>query len=360
MDGKVQKVPSLGLLAVPHPANAEGFTVSVPIPDPDPSLAGFPDHGPRGATSEHGRMAEEPAPWVPKPLNLTEAEMTTQLAEKQGRLQKAQAAYQQAAMLYATELGEWERGREYALTGVTDVDRRKQIVAEYEGKKSERLGSYLSMLAATETAAIRAADDLDQYSRRIAVTVKATPPQLPEALRAKASELLPILRAEVDSLPLGTLRDRLRLALIQEDDAAAYLLATLLPPRLDTRTPEAALTADGRVRFDSADDPAKSELRSLIRQTRDRFKDASLGTLAGKASSSRDKAGNLRASVTRGQRVRRGQPAPFLAAYQRLYNNAGPDIPWTAPEPPKPRPPTVALNPETGKPLKIPEGVVLD
>ena len=359
MDGKIEKVPVSGMLPIEHPANADGFIVSVPISDPDPSLAGMPDLGYRGPMPGSGHPSETPPVWTPTPLDVSADRMGQDLATRLGRVTAAQHVYDRAAMLFETHRSEQEKGLAFALTGVTDPNRRKEIEHEHDAKRGTLLRPFRDDLVAKERVALKAAEDLDRYAQRIAVSVKATPPQLPESLRAKASELLPMLKAEVESLPLGTLRDRLRLALIQEDDAAAYVLATLLPPRLDTRTPEAALTADGRVRFDSADDPAKSELRSLIRQARDRFKDASLGTLAGKARASRDKAGSLRSAVTRGKRQRSGQPAPFDAVYQKM-TGSGPLVPWTAPEPPKPRPPTVALNPETGKPLKIPEGVVLD
>ena len=352
---KIEKVPASGMIEIEHPANADGFIVSVPIVEPDPSLAGMPDYGPRGATAEHGRLATEPEPWVPTPLNLTADRMTQELSDREGRVNTAQRAYDLSAMLYATELGEWERTRDHALTGVVG-ERRAQIEKEYETKKTDRLGSYLQSLAATETAATRAADDLDRFAQRVGVSVRATPPVLPESLRSKAAELLPILRAEVETLPLGTLRDRLRLALQTEDDTSTYLLATLLPARLDTRTaPASGTLPDGRIRLDMADDPARSDLRGLVATARARFKDGSLSGLATEATKGRDKAGALRTAVTRGRRTRMNQPAPFLASYQRMYPSPSPDVPWTAPEKPKPRLPTRGLNPVTGEPFDIPQ-----
>jgi len=137
----------------------------------------------------------------------------------------------------------------------------------------------------------------------------------------------------VEALTLAGLRDRLRLALQSGDGAATYVLSVLVPVRLTA--------PDG-------DASAKRELRSLIQQARERFKDATLSELATEATQGRRKAGTLSAAVTRGKRQRSGQPAPFLVAYQRLYGG-GPDIPWATPEKPKPRPPTPALSIETGR-----------
>ncbi len=115
-----------------------------------------------------------------------------------------------------------------------------------------------------------------------------------------ANRVAPIYRAELDGAPLSTLRERLKAAVIRDDDGELLGLTLALRPILDRRraTPDDAGSDDAYALFDLAD---------MLKHIGERWRDGALDAALTRAAAVEEAVARHKRDVTKGFTDRTGE-----------------------------------------------------
>jgi hypothetical protein len=196
-----------------------------------------------------------------------------------------------------------------ALTAHPNVDQAKELEL-HDSVTRARLDGHDSdaNVLEAERQAANAAQQLDEFARRVKVTLPTNGPELPDAHRSRASSLMPLVQAEVGSASLTSLAGSLKRALQEEDHAAAWCFAATIPTRLANEAKNA--TTD--------------ELRSLVSRVRSDLTPKTKHPLDRKADQARS--GASRVAFKASDRKRKTEKPPFQVAYEALHPGQGPMV----------------------------------
>lgn len=199
-------------------------------------------------------------------LNMSASELTAYLNDEQTRLNAARAKLE----------AELQRVAQY---GRLDDASTFDAVRERDPNLFERL-------TAAERSAEKAARIVKTAAAAVERETSAAPMVLGGRDAQKAATLLPLLTVQVDRGSLAEIRDSFRVALANEDDAACYVFATLLPDRLK----RAPATRDGVT--ERREDPRiAAELQTMVSKVKSNLTDDSLSGLRKRAQGLKNGAG---------------------------------------------------------------------
>jgi len=210
-----------------------------------------------------------------------------------------------------------ERSLTEAIERVDQATTTYEQLTRREGQSSDAgheiaKKDHLPPLVAAEADGARVASASERNARGILgqLTTTATRMVVPAETEAAAATKLPLLARVVDSAPLTQLVAEFRAALVADDTAALYVLASLLPGRLANEAPLGQPTGS------PATDEARAEIARLVGRTRDALRDPSLdairdqangvlarAAIARRASEQRRKQADLAARLAAGGRV---------------------------------------------------------
>lgn len=127
-----------------------------------------------------------------------------------------------------------------------------------------------------ERKAVNVAESVRMNALAVIAETSASSMVLPDDEQERAATLMPLMRAEIDALPIPELRAKLRLAVSRNDVAAMYVFSSLLPARLAAG---AKMNADGTASRELGDPDVLQDVRHMISHTRSMLADKSLAPL---------------------------------------------------------------------------------
>lgn len=213
------------------------------------------------APTAAGQWIERGQPFIegeddqPPRLNMSGDGMTKYLNDAQSSLQAAQHRLEAAYSQVASTFGRLDDADTWA------------AVEQQNPRLYERVRD-------AEQAALKASRIVKTAASAVATETAAMPLKLAARDEERAAKLLPLYERTVDKGSLAEIRDAFRVALANEDDAACFVLTTLLPDRLRRK----AQTNDGVT--ERREDPRiAAELQTMVSAVRDKLKDDSLSAL---------------------------------------------------------------------------------
>ena len=274
----------------------ERITVSIPdaeehFDSPMGPVATPLNHRPtRGA--DYGQPADTKQNQRPLiPAGLSEMELRHLLRDKQKTAVAADRALATARDGYKREIDTLNANKKYMAD------------AEYQAKLQAIQDERLPGIVKSERKLKTISEDLVHAAREVASRAATSPPTLadPDA-EARASQLLPLVQSEVASLPIATLRDKFRVAIMTNDLASIYCYSLVLPSRL--RMSGTTVNADGTVSRDGTD-TERAEIQSLLASSKTKLKDTRMAALARDAHTVSKEAGKMRWDAEARQRKAR-------------------------------------------------------
>jgi len=153
---------------------------------------------------------------------------------------------------------------------------------------------FLPPVVAAEQAAARAGTAAEANIRQIlAQTATTTRMTVSAEIEARAAAKVPILGRLIETASLPQLRDELKAAVISNDTAAIYVMASLLPGRLAGEAPLGQATGRPEV------DAARAEIARLVGRVKDELRDTSLDPIRAQAGAVLEKAATARRAADR-------------------------------------------------------------
>lgn len=263
-------------------------TIAIDIPETTGQLPSDiddvePTPAPGGITG-HLTDAATPEP-LPNVTGLTATQMETRLTDLHRAMAGAIGNWSQAG-------GSGQPGRVYLAMDsgrIFDseptaeqlrelgINRNRVVTMDTKSTEAPSDTDALSRLVKSESAALNAADDLRRHAMAILAATERAPVTLPSNFQESAAARFPLLKGQVDSLPMPELVARIRAAITSDDAAALSVYADLVPSRLDSM-PDTASPRDR----DAAKDLA-TLVTSIRSRLHEQFPDKDISALNAKA-----------------------------------------------------------------------------